>query len=149
MRIKSLVVPLIIIWTTLIAATASASDSELAEELKAARLALDTAFENQDEATIMSMVTPDHFGVTSYFQGSFVTAEEIAALRELKVRYFDFSETKVYSLGPDAAMITFENNQSGTYDGKPLPSRIFVSEVWVRQSGKWLQKSYQETPIAD
>ena len=48
-------------------------------------------------------------------------------------------------LGPDAALVTTEQSYRGTYKGNPLPGRVFVSEVWVRVDGKWLQKFYQET----
>ncbi len=137
------------IWSTVIGSIAMAADAEMAEELKAARLTLDAAFQNGDGATIKSMVTPDHVGVTSYNPGAFPTDEQIANLSKFKGEYFDFSENKVDILGPDAVMITFENSLSGTYDGKPLPSRIFVVEIWTRTSGKWLQKYYQETPIAE
>lgn len=130
-------------------ASAVAADNQLVEEIKAARLALDTAFAEQDVETIKSMVTPDHVGVTSYYYGPFSTQEEIVTLSKLKVDYFNFSNTIVDVLGDDAAMITFEARQSGTFDGKPLPTRIAVVEIWTRSAGTWLQKYYQETPIAD
>ena len=135
--------------TILIVSNTHAEDAQLVEELKAARLALDDAFQNNDVTTIRNMVTPDHVGVTTYYEGSYSADKEIATLSKLKVKYFDFSETKVDLLGADAALVTFQNSQSGTFDGKPLPSRIFVVEIWIRKSGKWLQKHYQETPISE
>jgi hypothetical protein len=51
-------------------------------------------------------------------------------------------------LGPYAAQITYENSFKGTFDGKELPKRVFVSEIWLKQKGKWLQQFYQDTPIA-
>lgn len=148
MRLGMLIVA-VSLWTVVAGSMATADDAHLAEELKAARLTLDTAFQNGDAATIKSMVTPDHLGVTSYNPGAFATDEQIANLSKFVGKYFDFSKTKVDVLGPDAAMITFENSLSGTYNGKPLPSRVFVTEIWTRSSGKWLQKFYQETPIAE
>ncbi|MEM9106507.1 MAG: nuclear transport factor 2 family protein [Pseudomonadota bacterium] len=132
----------------LVVSNARSSGSDVVEQIKAARLMLDAAFQNNDVEAIKSMVTPDHVGVTTYYNGSFSAEKEIATLSLFKGRYFDFSETKVDVLGEDAAMITFESSQSGTFDGKPLPSRIFVVEIWTRSSGQWLQKYYQETPIA-
>lgn len=137
------------IWIVLFGSIAFAGDAEIAEEIKAARQTLDTAFQNGDGATIRNMVTPDHIGVTSYNPGAFSADEQIAALPKFEGRYFDFTETKIDILGPDAVMITFENALSGTYDGKPLPARISVVEIWTRISGKWLQKYYQQTPIAE
>jgi hypothetical protein len=28
-----------------------------------------------------------------------------------------------------------------------VPSPVYVGEVWVKRDGKWLQASYQETPL--
>jgi hypothetical protein len=36
----------------------------------------------------------------------------------------------------------------GTFQGRPLPERVFVSETWEKQDGSWRQQLYQETPIA-
>ena len=98
---------MIILCSGLVASHANAGDGQVAEELKVARQMLDDAFSNNDVATIRSMVTPDHVGVTSYYRGSFTAEEEIATLSEFKGRYFDFSDTKVDVLGDNAAMITF------------------------------------------
>jgi hypothetical protein len=127
---------------------ALADDLAVAEAIKAAKAELDTAFQNQDAATIERLVTADHRAATTYYGRVFTTADELATLLEFKATYFDFTDVKVTVLGPDAAMITFENLYKGTFQGRPLPERVFVSETWVKQDGTWRQQLYQETPIA-
>ncbi len=52
-------------------------------------------------------------------------------------------------LGRDVALVTFENSYRGTFHDKPMPSRVFVSEVWVKVDSKWLQKLCQETVVGE
>ena len=131
----------------LLAVPARADDDAIAAEIKAAKTALDQAFQSHDIAAIESMVTSDHLAIAVAYGKSFTTAEEIATIDSWKAEYYDFSPSTVTILGPDAAMITFENSYRGTFDGHDLPKRVFVSETWLRQDGKWRQQFYQETPI--
>ena len=39
--------------------------------------------------------------------------------------------------------------QKGTYKGKPVAPKNYVAAVWVNKDGKWLEASYQETPLAE
>ncbi len=126
---------------------ASADDAPVAAEIKAAMFKLNDAFAAQDVNTIESMVTPDHLGVSSYYGRPLDTEEQIATIGDFKAEYFDFTDPVVTVLGPNAAQITFENSFRGTFEDKPLPPRVFVSEIWLKQDGKWRQQLYQETPI--
>jgi Domain of unknown function (DUF4440) len=129
------------------ASGADAADAAVVAEIKSAKSALDDAFARHDVATIKQMVTADHLAVTSYYGRPFTTADEVGTIADFKAEYFDFTDPVVTVLGPDAAQITFENSYRGTFEGKPLPPRVFVSESWLKQDGKWLQQLYQETPI--
>ena len=127
---------------------AGAEDMTVADEIKAARIALDQAFQKHDRAAIQKMVTADHLAVTTYYGKPFTTADELAGITEFVADYFDFTEGDVTVFSPDAAMITFENFYKGTFRGRPLPEHVFVSEIWLKQDGAWKQQLYQETPIA-
>ena len=45
------------------------------------------------------------------------------------------------------ALVTYRATIRGTYKGKEVPSPVQAGEVWVKRDGKWIQASYQETPI--
>lgn len=136
----------------LLAATAApsvlADDASTIAEVTAAKAILDQAFQDRDADAIESMVTPDHLSVTSYYGVPFNTDDQLATLSEFDAHYFDFSEPTITVFSDDSAMVTFENSYTGTFQGRPLPERVFVSEIWEKQGGKWLQGLYQETPIA-
>ena len=72
-------------------------------------------------------------------------ARQIAALRDLKVEVYDAIPPTIAFLGPDAAQATYEQSYRGTFKDNPLPGRVFISEIWVRDGGAWRQKFYQET----
>jgi ketosteroid isomerase-like protein len=124
----------------------AADDAATKAEIEAAIKALNDAYAGGDETTIASMVTPDHMGVSSY-SGAQTFKEQFTTLGEFQARYFDYSPMSFASLGPDAVLVTYENSYEGTFAGKPLPSRIFVSQIWLRQDGMWRQQLYQETPL--
>ncbi len=113
--------------------------------IKSRTAALGEAFVKQDADTIRAMMTPDHVAVAFIYKGPQTLEEEIASLPDLKMEIYDAIPLTVSLLGPDAALVTGEQSYRGTFQGNPLPERVFLSEVWVRVDGKWLQKFYQET----
>ena len=129
------------------AAVAVADDAATVGEIKRAAKMLDEAYAKQDVALIKTMVTSDHQAATAYYGRLVTTAEQIATLDKYQARLFDVSPEEVDLLGNDAALVTFEKSYDGTFEGKPLPKRVFVSAVWEKKDGKWLQRLYQETVI--
>lgn len=80
---------------------------------------------------------------------AFTIAEQMESLEQYKARLFDVTDEQVVLLGDDAALVTFEKSYDGTFAGKPLPKRVFVSALWSKEDGRWLQAFYQETAIVD
>jgi Domain of unknown function (DUF4440) len=117
-------------------------------DIQAARAKLDRAFEQQNADAIRGMMTPDHIAATSTYGGAITTAEQIASLPDLKVTFTDVTPPKIDVFGSVAALVTYEESLNGTFRGKPLPGRVFVSEIWVKLDGGWLEKTYQETVIS-
>ncbi|MET0667267.1 MAG: hypothetical protein ABWZ01_02025 [Methyloceanibacter sp.] len=48
-------------------------------------------------------------------------------------------------LGPEVAIRTFEADLKGAFKGKPLPARVFNTEILVTGDGKWVEWFYQVT----
>lgn len=140
---RILVSLLLVIFTSVVAHAADTGR----EAVVAAKTRLDQAFQDRDRSTIEAMMTPDHVAVTTYYGGPYAIAQQLETLDQLDADFFDFSEPEVTFLGDGSAWVSFENSYRGSYAGKPLPARVFVSELWVKQDGTWLQKLYQETVI--
>jgi uncharacterized protein (TIGR02246 family) len=127
------------------ACPAFADDAADIAAIEAQRTALGQAYEDGNGEAIRGLMTPDQRSVTFVYDGPQTVDEQVATLKDLKVEVYDAIPPTVDMLGPDAALITTEQSYRGSYKGNPLPGRVFVSEVWVRVDGKWLQKFYQET----
>jgi uncharacterized protein (TIGR02246 family) len=132
-----------------IAAASAASADETADiaAIEAQRTALGKAYEAGDAAALRALMTPDQRSVAFVYDGAQTVDEQVAALKELDVEVYDAIPPTVEMLGPDAALVTYEQSYRGTYKGNPLPGRVFIGEVWVKTDGAWLQKFYQETVI--
>lgn len=128
-------------------AAALADEAAMRMEVERAAKLLDEAYVDQDAALIETMVTSDHRSVTTYYGKPFTVAEQMKTLDQYKARLFDVTDEHVVLLGNDAALITFEKSYDGTFAGKTLPKRVFVSALWSKEDGKWLQAFYQETAI--
>jgi ketosteroid isomerase-like protein len=126
---------------------ARAGEAETIAAVNAAAAALDDAFERQSAEEIKRMMTPDHIAVSSYYGAPQTVAEQIASLPELKYEQTIVGAAKVDVLGPDAALRTFTARLDGTYQGKPVPSPVFVTAIMVRQDGQWKERLYQITAV--
>lgn len=128
--------------------SATADDSALAAELSQASAALDQAFVDHDRAAIEALTTDDHVAMTPFYGRPFTIPEQFAVLDRLTITQVDRSAPRLAALGPDAAMVTYENSYEGSYDGAPLSERVYVTEIWVREGGGWVQRQFQETPLS-
>ena len=91
-------------------------------------------------------MTPDHITVTPYYDGPQTVEDQLNSLGE-----YDWSQTivgyvDVTLLGPDAAMRTFKADLKGAFK-KPLPARVFNTEILVKREGKWVEHFYQVTTL--
>jgi len=49
----------------------------------------------------------------------------------------------------DTAMLAYHARQDTKCSGKPVPSPAWVSSLYVRRNGRWLNALYQQTPAAE
>ena len=127
---------------------AQAADVNVAA-VNAAAKALDDAFASGDAAAIKKLMTPDHVSVTPYYDGPQTTDDQIASLSELKWTETIEGTVKVSALGADTAMRNFISNLDGTFKGKTLPSKVYVTEILVKRDGAWVERFYQVTTLVE
>jgi hypothetical protein len=124
-----------------------ADDAAIIAAINASSNALDAAFTKKDVATIKALMTPDHITVTPYYDGPQTVQDQLDSLGT-----YDWSQTivgdvDVALLGPEVAMRTFTADLKGTFQGKPLPPRVFNTEILVKRDGKWVERFYQVTTL--
>jgi len=122
--------------------TPTKSDAELLKAVKK----LDEAFSKQDKETIRSMTDPQHISISPSYQ-FFNQEDQLKALPELKLSLFKSGKKKIIHTTPRSALITYEANLEGTFEGKQLAKHVQIIECWVKRKGKWIEVSYQETPL--
>src|SRR5262245_23190813 len=140
MRPRSLLI------ATAILLLAVQSRAGTAEEVERAVQTILTAFNKGDVDTVKGLMTPDHVAILSYARFD-SAADQLKALSDWQLSEYKVDGLKVTALTKDVALVSFHAAIKGTYKGKPVPRSVQVGEVWVRRDGKWLQASYQETPL--
>ena len=68
---------------------------------------------------------------------------------DYKISSYEMAGLQVIPLTKDVVLLTFRADIESTFRGRQLPSKVRVVETWVRRDGKWLQASYQSTPVGD
>ncbi len=123
-----------------------AEEPETDAELLKAVKTLDEAFSRRDKETIRSMTDPLHMSISPAYQ-FFTQEDQLKALPELKLTLFKASPKTIVHPTPRTALIRYEAQIEGTFEGKTLAKHVQILESWVRKKGKWIETSYQETPL--
>lgn len=115
--------------------------------IKAAVADLVEAFEKRDAAGIRKLMTEDHRAISPNYGRAYSVSEQIDTLPDLIYDVTDISSETYDVLDDNAVLLTARFRVEGSFQGKPLPQHIFVSQIWIRENGQWKQKLYQETAI--
>lgn len=137
----------ILIVSALVAFAARAGDAEEIDAINKAAAELDAAFAKDDVGTVKQMMTPGHIAVTPYYDGPQSVADQAASLPDLQYGQTIVGDVSVALLGADTALRSFTAELNGSFKGRPLPRRVFVSAIWVKQDGAWVERFYQDTAL--
>lgn len=137
----------ILIVSALVAFAARAGDAEEIDAINKAAAELDAAFAKDDVGTVKQMMTPGHIAVTPYYDGPQSVADQAASLPDLQYGQTIVGDVSVALLGADTALRSFTAELNGSFKGRPLPRRVFVSAIWVKQDGAWVERFYQVTAL--
>ena len=110
------------------------------------RQTIQKAFDKDDVDTLKGLMTKDHVTILTYARFD-NASDQLKVLSDWKTSEYKIDGLKVKTLTKDVALVSYHATIKGTYKGKQVPSPVQVGEVWVRRDGKWVQASYQETPL--
>jgi ketosteroid isomerase-like protein len=136
----------------LFAVTASPARADMAEDVATVRATmrqLQLAVANQDVDAVRIRLAADHVSVAPYDDAPRSVEDTLAALPDLTVATLETSELTVALLDADTALATYFVEIEGAVRGEPIAVRGFVTEIYVRRDGDWLQRLYQLTPLSD
>jgi len=147
MRRLAVVISFVLLAAPADFALAQTSDAETITAIKAASDALHDAFVADDAEAIRAHTTDDHIAVTPYYDGQQSVERIIAQMSDIDYTETIEGEPSVALLAPDVALRTFFADWKGSFKGRPLPDRVYVSEILVNRNGKWLERFYQVTTV--
>jgi len=64
------------------------------------------------------------------------------------INSFALDQLQAVALAPTVVVVTYKATATGSAQGRPLPSPVFVSSVWVKRNGQWLNVLYHDTTAA-
>jgi uncharacterized protein (TIGR02246 family) len=120
--------------------------ADTADEVERSVRAIQTAYNKGDADALKRLMTEDHMTTLTYAQFS-NAADQLKVLGEFKFSEYKIDRLEVKALTRDVALASYQATIKGTYKGKAVPSPVQVVEVWIKRDGKWLEASYQETPL--
>ena len=135
---------LLIVTAVLLLAVQVRADT--AEEVERSVRSIQTAFNKGDVDALKRLMTEDHVTILTYARFS-NTVDQLQVLADWKFTEYKLEGLKVKALTKDVALVAYQATIKGTYKAKEVPSPVQVVQVWINRDGKWLQASYQETPV--
>lgn len=124
------------------------ANSDAKAEINAAINRLAQAFVSGDPADISALMTADHLAITPYYGRPYSVEEQVGTLDGFKFELTEMGEHHIELIDENTALVTAQSKVSGSFKGKPIPEEIFVTQIWVKREGTWLQLLYQETDIS-
>jgi hypothetical protein len=64
---------------------------------------------------------------------------------QLAMDTYKWEGLQVVHFTPDVTLLAYKATQKTTYRGQPLPSPTWISSLWIKRNGTWLNVFYQET----
>ena len=64
-----------------------------------------------------------------------------------ELKSFEHTGATVRRLAPNVAVLSYTATQDATCGDTKLPPKVQSTSIYVRKKGKWMNTSYQETPL--
>ena len=77
--------------------------------------------------------------------GVITKSEEENGIVRLTVEDYKWEGLRVVHLTPDVTLLVYKATQKANFSGQPVPTPTWVSSLWVKRNGKWLNALVQET----
>lgn len=105
------------------------------------------AWKARDSSFYRTFLSDDH--VELGWSGRSTKAEVLATVATPRcvVKSYSVDDVKLARFDANTALLTYHAAQSTTCSGKPIPSPVWVSSLYVRRGGRWVNAAYQQTPV--
>jgi hypothetical protein len=146
MKRLTIIAVIIFALSVLNLAQTSGSDDRLKAELVNIEKQSWVAWQKRDGSFYETFLSDDHVEVGGNGTASKKEVVGFVGSPVCVVRSYALDSFNVTILNADSALLVYHAVQDTTCNGKPVPSPAWVSSLYVRRDGKWLNAMYQQTP---
>ena len=125
----------------------TAAPADLSELLQANIRGMWAAFRDKKEQAYAEQVWDDYQAVEEDGNGERNKLRVLREVGESVVNDYNLQAFQVDSLGPDAALVTYENVIQFPRGAASRFEKIFISEIWLKRHGQWKAWRYQATRV--
>jgi hypothetical protein len=125
----------------------TAAKAELSDLLQANIRGMWAAFRDKKKQSYADYMWDDYEAVEEDAQGERNKLRVLREVDENNVADYKLQAFQVDSLGPDAALVTYENFIQFPLKSAVRFEKIFISEIWLRRHGQWKAWRYQATRV--
>ncbi|HET9181713.1 MAG TPA: nuclear transport factor 2 family protein [Candidatus Angelobacter sp.] len=102
--------------------------------------------EKQQDKHFFQQVLDNNLVYVAYNGLVFNKAKLLTSMKYVDVNNYSIKNLKVRSLGPQAALATYDLDINAKVAGTKLPHKQYASSVWLRNAGGWKLLFHQATP---
>jgi hypothetical protein len=125
----------------------TAAPAELSELLQANIRGMWAAFRDRKKQTYAEYLWDDYQAVEEDGNGERNKLRVLREAGESVVNEYNLQAFQVDSLGPGAALVTYENVIQFPRGAASRFEKIFISEIWLKRHGQWKAWRYQATRV--
>ena len=125
----------------------TAAPADLSELLQANIRGMWAAFRDKKKQAYAEYLWDDYEAVEEDGNGERNKLRVLREVGESVVNGYNLQASQVDSLGPDAALVTYENVIQFPRGAGSRFEKIFISEIWLKRHGQWKAWRYQATRV--
>jgi len=101
------------------------------------------AVKTKDYGTYLESLAEDFVDVLP--DGINTKGQEKEAVKQLTIHDYKWEGLRVLHFSPDVTLLVYKATQKATFGGQALPTPTWVSSLWMKRNGRWLNVFIQET----
>lgn len=101
------------------------------------------ALKVKDYRTYVGVLAEDFLDIEPV--GIITKSEEEKAITQLTVDAYKWEGLRIVHLSPDVTLLVYKATQKANLGGQPVPTPTWVSSLWIKRNGRWLNAFVQET----
>jgi len=104
------------------------------------------AWQGHDGKFFQEFLSDDHVELTNGGPASKAAVVSMVGGTACTVKSYSVDHFELTMLSSDTALLTYHAAQDTTCGGKPVPSPVWVSSLFVKHGDRWLNALYQHSP---